>query len=99
MACRACSASFLSVIRMSSSMRVSPLGLHPRQHFCLTETPVFSKPVTWYSPQGSLARASVDPRHGHLQQVRHFMNSKEVVYMSFFAPCGRGVCGIVRRTE
>jgi len=82
---------------MSSNMRVAPLALDPRQHFGLPETPVLSKPVTWYSPQGSLSRASIDPRHRNLQQLGYFVDSQKVAFVSS-SLCGRRICGIVWRS-
>ena len=75
------------------------MGFDPSQHFVLTEAPVFSKPVTRYSLQGSLARPSVDPRHGNLQQVSYFVNRKKVLSVLFLSLCGRDVRGIVRRAK
>ena len=67
--------SFLSVALVSSCTAASALTFDPCEYFVFSETPVLPKPVTWYSLQGSFAHASVDPRHGNLQQVSYFMNT------------------------
>ncbi len=67
------------------------MGLDPRQHFVLTEAPVLSKPVTWYSLQGSFSRASIYPRHRNLQQLGYFVNCQKVVFVLFFSHCARAL--------
>ena len=84
MARPAFAASLFSVDLVSSSMGISPLRLNPRQHFGLTEAPVFSEPVTRQSLDGSFAHTSVNPRNRNLQHLCHFM---DVQKMAFF-PCG-----------
>ena len=59
MARPACSASLLSVVRMSSRFAISPLALHPGHYFVYPETPVFSQGDI---PAGDLSSVFSCPR-------------------------------------
>ena len=80
-------------------MEISSLGFDPRKYLVLAEAPVFPEPVSWQSLEGAFARSTVNPRHGHLQQVGHFVDRQEMAFVSFFFRSGRGVRGIVWRVE
>jgi hypothetical protein len=90
MARPAFSASLFSVDLVSSGMGVSPLRFDPRQHFVLTEAPVFSEPVTRQSFYGSLAHPPVNPRDWNLQHRCYFVDSKKTGF--FPAPFESVAC-------
>jgi len=78
-------------------MGISPLRLNPRQHFGLTEAPVFSEAVSRQSFSRSLAHSSVNPRNRNLQHFCYFVHGEKMV----FFPSGfrnRRTCGIVPKT-
>jgi hypothetical protein len=53
------------------------LTIKPGAKLDLVETPIFSETETWKAIAPSPARASIDPRHGHLQQFGNFLHAKE----------------------
>src|SRR6266478_814258 len=79
MARPACSASLLSVVRMSSRFAVSPLALHPGHYFVCTEPPVLSKAISREAIYRAFPGVPVDPRNRHLKKLGDLVHGQNTL--------------------
>ena len=90
MARPACSASLMSVVRMSSCFAISPLALHPGHYFVCTETPVLPEAISRQAIYRAFSGVPVHPRNRHLQKPVDLMHGQKlsVVSISVVHHCG-----------
>src|SRR6266705_2573301 len=71
------------VLRDSSISRHSQsLTLNPRKYISFVKTPVLPQAESRYALRASLARAPVYPRNRDAEELRHFLDSKELAFLT-----------------